>query len=143
MDFNHIYKIPTEQHTDHILLNNWGIQSGQVDTLYWPLKMEIFPMYFHKLQKNWCFWTVVLENTLESPLDYKENQSVNPKENQSWIFRKDWCWSWNSNTLATWWEELTHWKRPWCWERLKAENKGTTEDVIVGWHHWVDGHDFE
>ena len=42
-------------------------------------------------------------------------------------FLKDWCWSWNSNTLATWWEELTHWKRPWCWERLKAgegDNRG-------------------
>ena len=52
--------------------------------------------------KNWCFWTVVLEKTLESPLDSKEIQPVNPKGNQSWIFIhwKDWCWSWN--TLATW-----------------------------------------
>ena len=37
---------------------------------------------------------------------------------------KDWCWSWNSNTLATWWEELSHWKRPWCWERLSAGREG-------------------
>ena len=40
------------------------------------------------------------------------------------IHLKDWCWSWNSNTLATWWQEMTHWKIPWCWERLKAEGEG-------------------
>ena len=71
--------------------------------------------------KNWFFWTVVLEKTLESALDCKEIQPVYSKGNQSWIFnRKDWCWCWNSNTLATWCEERTHWKSPWCWERLKA-----------------------
>ena len=67
--------------------------------------------------KNWCFWTVVLEKTLESPLDCKEIQPVQPKGNQSNLKEmnvhwKDWCWSWNSNTLATWCEELTHLKRP-------------------------------
>ena len=56
---------------------------------------------------------------------------------------KDCCWSWNSNTLATWCEELTHWKRRWCWERLKQEEKGTTEDEMVGWHHRLEGHEFE
>ena len=45
---------------------------------------------------------------------------------------KDWCWSWNSNTLATWWEELTHLNRPWCWERLKA---GEGDDR--GWDGWM------
>ena len=49
--------------------------------------------------------------------------------------------SWNSNTLAIWWEELTHWKRPWCWEYWRQ--KGTTEDEMVGWHHWLYGHEFE
>ena len=94
--------------------------------------------------KNWCFWTVVLEKTLESPLDCKEIQSDHPKGNQSWIFiGKDWCWSWNSNTLATWCKELTHLKRPWCWERLKAGGEGTTEDEMVGWHQWLNGHEFE
>ena len=48
------------------------------------------------------------------------------------IHWKDWCWSWNSNTLATWWEELTHLKRPWCWERLKA---GEGDDR--GWDGWM------
>ena len=51
------------------------------------------------------------------------------------IHWKDWCRSWSSNTLATWCKELTHWKRPWSWERLKWEEKGTTEDEMVGWHH--------
>ena len=71
--------------------------------------------------KNCCFWTVVLEKTLESPLDCKEIQSVNPKVlNIHW---KDWCWSWNSNILATWCKELTHWKRPWCWEGLGGRKR--------------------
>ena len=91
--------------------------------------------------KNWCFWTMVLEKTLESPLDCKEIQPVHPKK-KSVLNWKDWCWSWNSNTLATWCEEATHWKRPWCWERLKEE-KGTTEDETVGGHHRLDGHECE
>ena len=83
--------------------------------------------------KNWCFWTVVLEKTLESPLDYKEIQPFHPKGDQSWVYWKDWCWSWNSNTLATWCEELTHLRRPWCWERLRAGGEG--EDR--GWDGWM------
>ena len=50
--------------------------------------------------------------------------------------------NWSPNTLATWCEELTHWKRPWCWERLKAGGKGN-ENEMVGWHHWLNGHEFE
>ena len=49
----------------------------------------------------------------------RSNQSILKEINPN-IHWKDWCWSWNSNSLAIWWEELTHWKRPWCWERLKA-----------------------
>ena len=86
-------------------------------------------------QKNWCSWTAMLEKTLESPLDCKEIQPVHPKGNQSWIFIpwKDWCWSWNSNSLATWSIELTHWKRPWCWEGLRTEGEG----VDRGWDGWM------
>ena len=82
--------------------------------------------------KNWCFGTVVLEKTLESPLDWKEIKPVNPKGNQSWIFigRME---RWSSNTLATWCEELSHWKRPWCWERLKAGGEGDDR----GWDGWM------
>ena len=67
--------------------------------------------------KNWCFWTVVLEKILESPLDCKEVQPVHPKGDQSSVFigRTD-AEAENSNTLATSCKELTHWKRPWCWE---------------------------
>ena len=84
--------------------------------------------------KNWCFWTVVLEKTLESPLDCKEIQPVHPKGDQSWVFiGRIWCWSWNSNTLATSCEELTHWKRPWCWEGLGAEGEGDYR----GWDGWT------
>ena len=80
--------------------------------------------------KNWCFWTVVLEETLESLLDCKEIQPVHPKGNQSWIFiRKTDA---DSNVLATWCKELTHMKRPWCWERLKA---GEVDDR--GWDGWM------
>ena len=71
--------------------------------------------------KSSCFWTVALEKTLESPLDCKEIKAINPKGNQSWIFigRTD-VEAETPSTLATWCEELTYWKRPWCWERLKA-----------------------
>ena len=73
------------------------------------------------MQKNWCFWTVVLETTFESPLDCKEIQPVHSKGDQY------------SSTLATWCEELAHLKRPWCWERLKAGGKGDDR----GWDGWM------
>ena len=83
--------------------------------------------------KNWCFWAVVLQKTLESPLDSKETKPINPKESTQNIHWKDWCWSWSSNTLATWCEELTYWESPWCWERLKAGGKGDNR----GWGGWM------
>ena len=67
-----------------------------------------------------------------SPLDCKEIQPVHPKGNQSWIHWRDWCWGWSYNPLATWCEEPTHWKRPWCWERLKL---GEGDDR--GWDGWM------
>ena len=83
--------------------------------------------------KNWWLVIVVLEKTLESPVDSTEIKPANPKGNQSWIFIcKDLCWSWSSNTLATWCKGLTHWKRPWCCERLKA---GEEDDR--GWDGWM------
>ena len=85
--------------------------------------------------QNWCFWTVVLGKTLESSLNCKEIKPVHSKGNQSWIHWKDWCWSWSSNTLATWCKELTLWKRPWCWERLKAGGEGRGRQRM----RWLDG----
>ena len=90
--------------------------------------------------KNWCFWTMVLKKTLESPLDCKEIKPINPKGNQSWIFtgRTDA----EPETPILWPRELTHWKRPCCWERLKA-GEGDDQRLDVGWHHWLNGHEFE
>ena len=106
--------------------SNLGLpQSGQI--LY-KLKEGWVP-------KKWCFQTVVLKKTLESPLDCKEINPVNPKGNQAWIFIhwKDWCWSWSSNTLATCCKEQTHYKRPWCWEKLKARGKQSDRR----WDGWM------
>ena len=106
---------------------SYGFSSGHV----WMWELDYKESW---AQKIWCFWTMVLEKTLESPLDCKENQSVNPKGNHVLnIHWKDWCWSWNSNTLATWYEEMTHWKRPWCWERLKAAREGDDRR----WDGWM------
>ena len=82
--------------------------------------------------KNWCFWTVVLEKTLESPLDCKEIKPVNLKGNKSWIFIGRTDAEAEIHTLVTWCEELTSWKRPWCWERLNA---GEGDDRR--WDHWM------
>ena len=81
--------------------------------------------------KNWCFWTVVLEKTLESPLDRKEIKPVNPKGNQPWIFigRTD-AEAWSSNILATWCKDMTSQKRK---ERLRAGGEGGNR----GWDDWM------
>ena len=95
-------------------------------------------------QKNWCFWTVVLEKTLESPLDCKEIQPVHPKGNQSWLFigrtdaeaetpilrppyAKNWLIGKDSDAGRDW----------------EQEEKGTAEDEMAGWHHRLNGHKFE
>ena len=83
-------------------------------------------------QKNWCFWTVVLEKAPESPLDCKEILPVHSKRDQSWVFigRSD---AKAETTLATSCEELTHWKRLWCWEGLGAGGEGDDR----GWDAWM------
>ena len=85
--------------------------------------------------KNWCFWTVVLEKTLESLFDWKEIKPVNPKGNQSWIFigRTDVEAETPILSLPTWCEKLIHLKRPWCWERMKAGGEGDDR----GWGGWM------
>ena len=86
--------------------------------------------------KNWYFQIVVLEKTLENPLDCKEIKPVTPKGNQPWIFigreKIGRCQSWSSNTLATRFEEPTHWKRPWCSERLKKRGEDGVRDGWIG-----------
>ena len=92
--------------------------------------------------KNWCFWTVVLEKTLESPLDRKEAKPVNPKGNQSWIFigRIDA----EAETPVLWLPDAENWligKDPDIGKDWGQE--GATEDKMVGWHHRLHGHEFE
>ena len=96
-----------------------------VKAMVFPVVMYAYEIWLSWVAKNWCFWTVVLENTVESHLDSKKIQPVHPKGNESLnIHWKDWCWSWSSNTLPIWYKELTHWKRPWSWERPKAGGEG-------------------
>ena len=94
--------------------------------------------------KNWCFWTVVLEKALESPLDCKEIQPVHPKGDQSWIFtgRTDAA----AETPILWSLDAKNWligKDPDAGKDWSQEEKRMTENMIVGWHHWLYGHEFE
>ena len=93
--------------------------------------------------KNWCFWTVVLEKTLESPLECKEIQPVHPKGDQSWVFigRTDA----EAETPMLWppdGKSWLIWKDPDAGRDWGQEEKGTTEDEMVGWHHRLNGHEF-
>ena len=96
------------------------------------------------MPENWCFWTVVLEKTLESPLDCKEIQLVHPKGNQSWIFIE--TTDAKAETPIFWPPDVKNWligKDPVAGKDWRQEEKGTTEDEMVGWHHWLDAHEFE
>ena len=114
----------------------YGFSSGHV----WMWELDCEESW---VPKNWCFWTVVLEKTLESPLDCKEIQPVHPKGDQSWVFirRTDA----EAETPILW---LPHAKRWLIWKDPDAgrdwgqEEKGMTEDEMVGWHHWLNGHEF-
>ena len=95
------------------------------------------------VQKNWCFWTVVLEKTLESPLDCKEIQPVHPKGEQSWVFigRTDV----EAETPILWPPDAKSWliwKDPDTGKDWGQEEKGMTEDEMVGWHHRLNAHGF-
>ena len=94
--------------------------------------------------KNWCFRTVVLEKTFESPLDCKEIQPVHPKGDQPWVFigRTDV----EAETPIIWSPDAKNWliwKDPDAGKDWRQEEKGTTEDEMTGWHHRLDGHEFE
>ena len=94
--------------------------------------------------KNWCFWTVLLEKSLESPLDCKEIKPVNPKRNQSWMFigRTDV----EAEAPILWPPDVKNWlirKDPDVGKDWRQEEKRTAEDDMVGWHHQLNGHEFE
>ena len=113
-----------------------GVSSGHV--WVWELDHEE-----NWAPKNWCFWTVVLKKTLEGPLDCNGIQPVSPKGNQSWIFieRTDA----EAETPVRWPPDVKTWfiwKDPDAGEDWGQEEKGTTEDEMVGWHHRLDGREF-
>ena len=92
--------------------------------------------------ENWSFWTIVLDKTLKNPLDCKEIQSGNPKGNQFWIFigRTD------AEAPILWPPDAKNWlsrKDPDAEKDWRHEEKGTTEDKMIGWHHQLNGHEFE
>ena len=102
---------------------------------------NLFAFHFLLL---WCFWTVVLEKTLENLLDCKEIKSISPKGNQSWIFigRTDA----EVETPIIWSPVAKNWltgENPDAGKHWRQEEKGMTEDEIVGWHHQLNGHEFE
>ena len=111
------------------------------------VKAIVFPELDYKeswAPKNWCFWTVVLEKTLDSPLDCKEIQSVDPKGNQSWIFigRTDA----KAEAPILWPPNAKNWlieKYPNVGRDWRQEQMGLTVDEMVGWHHQLDGHEFD
>ena len=94
------------------------------------LRIDVFEL--------WC-WRTLLRFPWTARRSKQEIlKEINPE--YSW---KDWCWSWSYNTLATWCEELTHWKRPWCWERLKAEGEGNDRRQDGWMASRLSGHEFE
>ena len=114
------------------------------------VKAMVFPVWMWELDceeswapKNWCFWTVVFEKTLESPLDCKEIQPIHPKGNQSWVFigRTDV----EAKTPIFWPPDAKSWliwKNPDVGKDWRQEKKGMTEDEMVRWHHRLNGHEF-
>ena len=112
-------------------------------------KAMVFPVVMWQLDykegwvpKNWCFWTVELQKTLESLLDCKEIQTVTPKGNQSWIF----IGRTEAETLIFWPPDGKNWligKDPDAGKDLRQEERGTTEEEMGGWHHQLYGHEYE
>ena len=127
------------------LLISW-LQSPSAVILELPQKsISLFPLfpYLFATKWYWCFWTVVLKKTLECPLDCKKTQPVHPKGDQSWVFigRTDI----EAETSILWppdAEGWLIWKDPDAGKGWGQEEKGATEDEMVGWHHWYNGHGF-
>ena len=122
----------------------WGLVAGE-PTLWWFFQSHVWMWEMEHKQswapKNWCFWTVVLEKTLENLLDCKEIQPVHRKRDQSWIFigRAD------AEALVLWPPDAKKWltgKDPDAGQDWRQEEKGTTNEM-VGWHHRLDGPEFE
>ena len=116
---------------------SYGFSSSQV----WVWELDYKESW---ALKNWCFWTVVLEKNLKSPLDCKEIWPVHPTGDQSWIFIRRTDAEAETSILCS--PDVKSWligKDPEAGKDWRWEKKATTEDEMVGWHHWLDGHEFE
>ena len=146
--------LPPRKKSNDNLCNILKSRDTTLPTKISIVKAMVFPVVMYGCEswtvkkgwapKNWCLQTVVLKNTLESPLDCKEIQPVNPKGNQSWIFigRTDA----EGETPILWPTDVKNWlieKDPDNGKDWRQEEKGTTEVEMVGWHHWLNGHEFE
>ena len=115
----------------------YGFSSGHV----WIWELDCEESW---VSKNWCFWAVVLEKTFESPSDCKEIQPVHPKGDQSCVFIER--IGVEAEIPILWPPDAKSWL---IWKNTDAgkdwgqEKKGMTEDEMVGWHHWLNGHEFE
>ena len=142
------WKESYDQHRQHIKkqkhyfankglsIQGYGFSSGHVWMLELDYKESCAP-------KNWCFWTVILEKILESPLECKEIQLVHPGGDQSWVFigRA----GFEAETPIFWPPDAKSWliwKDPAAGKDWRQEEKGMTEDEMVRWHHWLNGHEF-
>ena len=117
----------------------YGFSSGHV----WMWELDYEESWS---PKNWCFWTVVLEKTLESPLDSKEIKSVNPKGNQPWIFTGRVDAEAKAEAAILWPPDVKSWlirKDSDAGKDRRQKEKGMTEDEMVGWHHWLSGHELQ
>ena len=142
---------------EHLTISKDSILKSRditLSTKFYLVKAMVFPVVMYGCEswtiykeswmpKNWCFWTVVLEKTLESPLDYKEIKPVNLKGTQPWIFigKTDV----EAETPIVWLPDVKSWliwKDPDAGKHWGQEEKGTTEDEMVGWHHRLNGHEF-
>ena len=120
---------------------SWALKKWCFELWCWMWELDCEEIW---VPKDWCFWTVVLEKTLESPLDCMEIQPVHSKGDQSWMFirRTDA----EAETPILWpphAKTWLMWKDPDAGKDWRQEEKGTTEDEMVGWHHRLNGHEFE
>ena len=143
------YRLVTTFHRQHIkkqrhYFANKGLCSQSYDfssSHVWMWELEYKESW---VPQNWCFWAEVFKQTFESPLDCKEIQPVHPKEDQSWMFigRTDV----EAETQILWPPDVKSWliwKDPDAGKDWRWEEKGMTEDEMVGWHHGLNGHEFE
>ena len=131
-----ILKTETLLFQERSIHQGYGFSSGHV----WMWELDYKESW---APKNWCFWTVVLEKTFESPLECKEIKPVHPKRDQPWVFigRTDV----EAETPILWPSDAKNWligKDHDAGKDWGQEEKGTTEDEMVGWHHRLNGHEF-